>query len=272
MSQAIASQPKSRDPARLSKLHHVLLDLIRSLPNYPRIKVLELSCGDAYLLEIIAEDGAQVAGTTFLAGEDYIRTREHPPSMAIHTGVDLNGPLPFDDELFDLVYSIEVVEHVELHSNFISECARLIRPGGHFLFTTPNTHRLISRAQFFISGMPHIKRELIPWDVSKTQMYAFHHRCIDFPLVHWMMWQNRLRIQRVAETWVLWPSRLLSLFGPFMRSMSERVTRRRSGGGVSSTATDSQADVDGRADMLRWLTSRPGMLSEHWCVLAKKIK
>ncbi len=42
------------------------------------------------------------------------------------------------DAGFDLVVSVEVIEHVEADAKFVSEIARVLKPGGTFLLTTPN--------------------------------------------------------------------------------------------------------------------------------------
>lgn len=42
------------------------------------------------------------------------------------------------DEAFDLVVSVEVLEHVEEDERFVSEVARVLKPGGKFIMTTPN--------------------------------------------------------------------------------------------------------------------------------------
>ncbi len=41
-------------------------------------------------------------------------------------------------ESFDLVVSVEVLEHVEMDAKFVSEVSRVLRPGGRFIMTTPN--------------------------------------------------------------------------------------------------------------------------------------
>ncbi len=41
-------------------------------------------------------------------------------------------------EAFDIVVSVEVLEHVEEDDRFVSEVSRVLRPGGVFLMTTPN--------------------------------------------------------------------------------------------------------------------------------------
>jgi SAM-dependent methyltransferase len=42
------------------------------------------------------------------------------------------------DEAFDLVVSVEVLEHVEEDDLFVKQVSRVLRPGGVFIMTTPN--------------------------------------------------------------------------------------------------------------------------------------
>jgi 2-polyprenyl-3-methyl-5-hydroxy-6-metoxy-1,4-benzoquinol methylase len=52
--------------------------------------------------------------------------------------------LSFPDESFDIVTSLDVVEHVEDDYAFLSEVHRVLKPGGFCLITTPNRQRLSS--------------------------------------------------------------------------------------------------------------------------------
>jgi len=51
---------------------------------------------------------------------------------------ELQPPLPYDDEAFDLVYAFSVMTHLsaELQRSWLSELRRVLRPGGHLLFST----------------------------------------------------------------------------------------------------------------------------------------
>ena len=46
--------------------------------------------------------------------------------------------LPFADDAFDLVLSLQTLEHVWDQRRFVAECARVLRPGGRLALTTPN--------------------------------------------------------------------------------------------------------------------------------------
>jgi SAM-dependent methyltransferase len=56
--------------------------------------------------------------------------------------VPIEGPLPFDDNGFDLVWASEVIEHVADTARWLSEVRRVLAPAGRLLLTTPSHGRL----------------------------------------------------------------------------------------------------------------------------------
>lgn len=54
--------------------------------------------------------------------------------------------LPFPPESFDLILCEHVFEHLERPARVLSECARVLRPGGRLLFMTPNKWSYIALA------------------------------------------------------------------------------------------------------------------------------
>ena len=55
-----------------------------------------------------------------------------------------NGRLPLSDETFDLALSDYVLEHVENPAQFLAEVYRVLKPGGHFFFRTPNIYHYVA--------------------------------------------------------------------------------------------------------------------------------
>jgi SAM-dependent methyltransferase len=51
---------------------------------------------------------------------------------------DLSPPLPYSDSSFELVYAFSVMTHLseDLQHAWIDECRRVLKPGGHLLFST----------------------------------------------------------------------------------------------------------------------------------------
>src|SRR5204862_5928250 len=53
----------------------------------------------------------------------------------------IDGPLPLDDNTFELVWASEVIEHVADTARWLSEVRRVLVPRGRLLLTTPNHTR-----------------------------------------------------------------------------------------------------------------------------------
>jgi len=54
------------------------------------------------------------------------------------TGVFESLPLTFDDSYFDAILCYETIEHMPCPEDFVEELARVIKPGGLLILTTPN--------------------------------------------------------------------------------------------------------------------------------------
>jgi ubiquinone/menaquinone biosynthesis C-methylase UbiE len=68
-------------------------------------------------------------------------------ARARHPGLDfrlvpVDGPLPLQDNSFDLVWASEVIEHVADTARWLSEVRRVLVPRGRLLVTTPSHGRL----------------------------------------------------------------------------------------------------------------------------------
>jgi SAM-dependent methyltransferase len=68
---------------------------------------------------------------------------------------NVNEPLPYPDAAFDGVVCVEVLEHIDGHERLFREVERLLKPGGVFLFTTPNVMSIKSRLSFLWTGFEH---------------------------------------------------------------------------------------------------------------------
>ena len=67
--------------------------------------------------------------------------------------VDLNEEnLPYDDNYFDYVLFIEVVEHLENPSKTIRELSRVLKTGGIAVMSTPFTGSLIQKIYYMFTG------------------------------------------------------------------------------------------------------------------------
>ena len=103
-------------------------------------RALDLGCGTGEFTAMLAQAGADVVGAEVAQAAIDRARRAHPELRFILVPVE--GPLPFDDGAFELVWASEVIEHIADTARWLSEVRRVLRPGGRFLLTTPHHRRL----------------------------------------------------------------------------------------------------------------------------------
>ena len=109
--------------------------------------VLDLGCAGGFMAEPLARRGAEVTGID-PAAKAVAAAQAHAAQegLSIRYDVGVGEALPYDDAAFDAVVCVDVLEHVEDLAAVLGEVARVLRPGGLFLFDTINRNRLSSFA------------------------------------------------------------------------------------------------------------------------------
>src|SRR6185503_7546174 len=64
---------------------------------------------------------------------------------------DATKNLPFANDRFDYVLTREGIEHFENQALFLKECARVLKPRGTLLLTTPNITNIRSRVSYLLT-------------------------------------------------------------------------------------------------------------------------
>jgi 2-polyprenyl-6-hydroxyphenyl methylase / 3-demethylubiquinone-9 3-methyltransferase len=111
-------------------------------------KILEVGCGGGLICEQLAQRGADMVGIDPSQGAlDTAAThaQERELSQHIHYQHGYAESLPFADGSFSAIVCFDVLEHVRDLKATIKEIARVLAPGGVFVFDTIN-RTLIARA------------------------------------------------------------------------------------------------------------------------------
>ena len=103
-------------------------------------RALDLGCGEGVFTAELADAGATAVGAE-VAEAAIARARAAHPDLDF-LPVPLDGPLPFSDRAFDLVWASEVLEHIADTERWLAEVRRVLVPGGKLLLTTPSHGRL----------------------------------------------------------------------------------------------------------------------------------
>lgn len=95
-------------------------------------RVLDLGCGYGWYTDFFARIGADAVGVD--GSEKMIAiAQERYPNLEF-TIADIEKPLPFDNESFDIVFSNQVLMDIENADFVISECERVLKSDGIFYF------------------------------------------------------------------------------------------------------------------------------------------
>lgn len=94
--------------------------------------VLEIGTGSGYGIEVVAPRARR-----------FVTVDKHVPAPKLLQLPNVEfrqaevPPLDFPDGSFDCVISFQVIEHIRRDGDFVREIARVLRPGGRFIVTTP---------------------------------------------------------------------------------------------------------------------------------------
>jgi 2-polyprenyl-6-hydroxyphenyl methylase/3-demethylubiquinone-9 3-methyltransferase len=120
--------------------------------------ILDIGCGGGHLSNHLATMGHQLSGIdlsepslSFAKSQDTTHSVAYEKADACH--------LPFEENQFDVVCAMDLLEHVDHPKIVIEEASRVLKPGGLFFFHTFNrtilSYLLIIKAvEWFIPNTP----------------------------------------------------------------------------------------------------------------------
>lgn len=111
--------------------------LRKFIPIENNIIIVDFGCGNGKILSEIKKINSKAK----LIGLDVSITaleqaKKDFPEIEFYKITD-GGKFPFNDETIDFIFSSEVIEHIYDTENAFSEIARILKPGGKILLTTP---------------------------------------------------------------------------------------------------------------------------------------
>ena len=101
--------------------------------------ILDVGCGTGYGANLLADKARSVTAVDLSETGIAIASRTYnKPNLSFRV-MDASDLSFFGEESFDLVYSSQCIEHVVEYEKFVSEVFRVLKRGGTFIVTTPNS-------------------------------------------------------------------------------------------------------------------------------------
>ncbi|MEU4561579.1 methyltransferase domain-containing protein [Actinoplanes sp. NPDC023936] len=184
----------------------LLEDLARDLDLRPGMRVLDLGSGKGatsvflareYGVDVVASDwwvGAEEATAVFEAAGVANRV------TAVHAEAH---QLPFDEESFDAIVSIDAFEYFGTADSYLPYLLRFLRPGGQLAVATPGMAREIRE----LGEIPAHIKEVVGWEAiawHTPQWWRFQWEITGLVSVASARWQ-----EDGWRDWLLW-SRVVS--------------------------------------------------------------
>lgn len=126
------------EPTATAPWHVMALSRLEDVAN---LDVLEIACGRGAFAKELAARGANVIAADF-SSEAVRRAQQLIADAGEAIVADIQA-IPFPDDHFDLVVSLETLEHIPDVGAGVRELVRVLRPGGRLVVTGPNYLNLI---------------------------------------------------------------------------------------------------------------------------------
>jgi len=158
--------------------------------------ILDLGCRDGTLASHFAQGNRLTGVDIDAAALDQARARYGFDTRVVNLNVER---LPFPDEQFDVVVAGEVLEHLQFPDEVVGEVRRVLRPGGLFVGSVPNSFRLKNRVKFLLGR----DYELDPTHLHQFSPQGMLRLLKDFKRVE-------LAFQGSRRLWI-WPRMMANL-------------------------------------------------------------
>lgn len=179
-------------------------------------RVLDVGCLGGQITQVIRDAHNEVVGL-----EANPKAAEIARGRGIEVTVaNVEEGIPFPASSFDAVSAAEIVEHLYDTKSFFEEAARVLKPGGIFVFTTPNLNSIENRIRVARGGY------LGMVGAYPEDHFGGHVRIFNIAKIHELCSQTGFEVEEVegiaalATRGRVW-NRSMRLAGKFLPSWSK---------------------------------------------------
>lgn len=160
--------------------------------------VLDIGCGRGGLVEQLGHPLTQIVGID----PDWASLAEH--RLALPRAAGLSAAIPLPDATVDIAYASWVLEHLPHPLTDLGEIARVLRPGGVFVFITPNANHPLIRLNRVFGRITTIQHRLVKmvYDRAEDDTFPVSYRANTVGQLQLLAQRSGLRVvalQAVAD-------------------------------------------------------------------------
>ncbi|MCL4870341.1 MAG: methyltransferase domain-containing protein [Anaerolineae bacterium] len=156
----------------------------------PHTRLLDLGCGRGGLVEQLDHPLAQVVGVD----PDWLSLKEH--RLKLPRAAALSYALPFAAHSFDLIFASWVLEHLPHPQTDLAEIARVLKPGGVFVFITPNRQHPLVGLNRWLARFARLQDKLVEtlYGRAAADTFPAYYRANTPADLHHLAQQNGLAL------------------------------------------------------------------------------
>src|SRR5690554_1594246 len=133
--------------------------VLEQFAQLPKGRVLDVPTGEGALSKKLLAMGHEV-----VAGDI---AQDYQLDQGAFLQLNMDHYLPFKEAAFDYVACVEGIEHIENPYQLLREFARILRPEGLLVLSTPNILNIRSRIRFLLSSHHKLFKDIYPgWHLT----------------------------------------------------------------------------------------------------------
>ncbi len=161
----------------------------RHMKRVEPCRVLDIGCGPATLLSELANDGFDAFGVDRAEQALVLASKLNAGATRMHLQAELD---PDWVGSFDMIFSFEVIEHLEDDIEAMRDWRRYLKPGGRMLLSTPAHPKRWNAADEWAGHVRRYERAQLERHIRGAGFVVEKIECYGFPLANIMeLWRAR---------------------------------------------------------------------------------